>query len=345
MLVVGRKISTLIRLLFIFLLLWIIETPTLPAQAAPTAIDFGTTLTGAISTAGEEDTFTFTAQAGDIVLVRMSVTSGSLSPYIQVEDNLGNSLCDDYAYSQLAEISACTLSEAGTYTLRATDYGDTDTGNYQLYLQRLNEPGNAIQMTFGETLSGYIAKIAGMDTYTFTAQSADVVVVQMTLTSGELYPQISIYDPAGNKLCTDHGFSRIAFIASCVLPISGQYTILTGDYRGAKTGIYNLHLQRLNNPVNGKTLVFDQVQSGTIAAAAELEPYTFEGQIGDVVLARMAATSAGGLDPHLRIYDPHQELVCEGYDAHESLERLAEVARCGLATAGTYTVLTGDHGG
>ena len=55
-----------------------------------------------------------------------------------------------------AEISSCSLTTTGTYTIQVSEYGGNSTGDYSLSLQRLNNPGNAIAMSFGQTGSGSI---------------------------------------------------------------------------------------------------------------------------------------------------------------------------------------------
>jgi len=307
------------------------------------SIDFGQTLQCAISTAGEVDTLTFSAQAGDLVLVRMSATSGNLDPHIRLNDTDGaTTLCSAYDYSGDAEIATCTLPASGTYTLLAADYGNTDTGNYALYLQRLNNPVDPIALAYGQTLSGSIVSPAELDAYTFTATSGDIAVVQIARTSGSLDTHARIYNTDGTLVCTMNGLSSALSLATCSLPASGSYSLLTGDQYGRNTGIYNLFLQRLNTPAGGTALPYAETRSGTIVAAAEMDAYTFLANVGDIVRLRANATSAGGLDVYLQLYDPAGLLVCSDY-AYDT--DAAQIPNCALASAGNYTLLVGDYGG
>ncbi|MFX0204595.1 MAG: carboxypeptidase-like regulatory domain-containing protein, partial [Candidatus Hodarchaeota archaeon] len=143
---------------------------------------------------------------------------------------------------------SCTLPKDGTYTILASDsYGDR-TGDYCLYLQRLNNPGNKTNISFGETLCNTISDAALMDTYTFTAVADDKVLVSMTRTSGDLLPYIRVYDPDGIFLCEDWLGNPTAEIPSCTLPKDGTYTILASDSYGDRTGDYYLYLGCLNPP-------------------------------------------------------------------------------------------------
>jgi hypothetical protein len=308
---------------------------------ASTTISFGETASGAISVSGEEDVFTFSAAAGDVVLAQMAATSGNLNPSIRIINGDGDTLCSHESYADPAEIERCELPETGTYTLRAADYDGGDTGNYQIHLQRLNNPGNATSMAFDDTLSGSIGSSADLDAYTFNGASGDLLVARMTNTSGDIMPEVRVYDPDGSLLCQHNSYGS-ALVTGCGLPADGDYTVLVGDYWGKYTGAYNVYLQKLNDPAGAATLPIAEVKPGSIVAAAEMNAYTFAGSVGDSLIIRGNTTSAGGLMPHLRLYDPNGTLVCSDYG---SLYDIAEIVNCTMATAGEHTLLVSDHAG
>jgi hypothetical protein len=225
-----------------------IDTNTLlaPSVVCPPSISFGETIQCSINSAGETDTYTFYASAGDKVLVRMNKSSGGLWSEIRVYSPDGTKLCEAYS-SETAEIASCTLTSTGTYSILASDYFGTYTGDYYLYLQRLNNPGSPVPITFSQTLSGSIIAPAEMDTYTFTAGAGNKVLVRMSNSSGNLWPEIRIYSPDGTKLCEAYS-SETAEIASCTLTSTGTYSILASDYFGTYTGDYSLNLACLTVP-------------------------------------------------------------------------------------------------
>jgi len=232
---------------------WLTQMPAtnLSALSATTiphfaTIDFGQTVQGSIGLPGEEDSYTFPANTGDIVLVQMSRTFGDLDPYIRLYRPDDVKVCEaDDSYS--AEIPNCALSISGTYTLLVGDYGGTDTGSYNIFLQRLNSPGNTSSTLFGETSSASIGSVAEMDTYTFSAYADAAILVRMSKVSGDLHPYIRLYRPDGVKVCEAYD-SYSAEIPNCNLPISGTYAILGSDYGGTDTGNYDLYPQCLTPP-------------------------------------------------------------------------------------------------
>jgi hypothetical protein len=277
------------------------------ATTALAELAFGTVVQDAIGVLGEEDEFTFVADAGDIVLVRMSRVSGSVRPYVRILTADGTIVCSKHGYGTTAEIYTCHLPDTGTYTLRAADYSGSYTGNYALYLQRLNAPGNVIPRSYGTTESDSVTTSAMLKSYTFAGATGEAIVVHVATTSGGLDPKVRIYDPTGALQCHSTDVYTPVLIDNCTLSMDGRHTILVGDDYGTDVGVYNLHLERLVTPVGGNTLPDAQVHPGTITAAAELDAYTFSGAVGDKLLLRVAPSSAGGLDPELRIYNPSDD--------------------------------------
>ena len=211
---------------------------------SPTSMSFGNTVSGSILTPAQMKTYTFSANANDKVLVRMEISSGSLWSGLRLYDPSGIKICEGGS-----EIATCTLTGTGTYTILAFDgYDGTDTGSYYVYMQRLNQPGNATSLNFGQTLYGSILTPAQMNSYTFSASANDKVLVRMSRSSGSLWPGLQLYDPSGIQICDGSGVTT-AEIATCTLTSDGTYTIQAYDsYNASYTGSHHIYLQRLNNP-------------------------------------------------------------------------------------------------
>ncbi|MFN2227548.1 MAG: hypothetical protein ACK2UY_14595, partial [Anaerolineae bacterium] len=299
---------------------------------------FGQAQSGFISVAAEVDTYTFVANAGDVILIGASRSSGDLWPRVRLYQP-GGVLLQDEDDPTHVEISQA-LPIGGTYSVHVSDgFNGTYTGGYGLYLQRLNAPGNATPLSFGQTSIGFIAQSAEMDTFTFEAQANDTVMVAISNASGDLWPQIRLYDPRGNLVGTngDPDHAEITLIVAqrwiTYLPLvvrnhgeaaaagegargvlvhanlPGTYTILASDdLNGTLTGSYGLHVQRLNNPGNATDLAFGQTWLANINQAAEMDAYTFTGTAGDVVLVA-ASNATGDLLPLVRVYDPLGNMV------------------------------------
>jgi len=300
-----------------------------------TAIGFGQTISGSIDSAAKTDTYTFSAGAGDSVLIRMSKSSGSLYPEIRLYGPDGNELA--WAWdSRTAEV-LWILPSDGQYTVLTCDHYGNYTGSYCIFVQRLNNPGNATPIGFGQTISGSIDSAAKTDTYTFSAGAGDSVLIRMSKSSGSLYPEIRLYGPDGNELAWAWDITTAEVL--WILPGDGQYTILAADHYGNYTGSYYVFVQRLNNPGNATPIVFGQTISGSIDTAAKTDTYAFSAVAGDSVLIRMSA-SPGFLDPEIRLYGPDGNELAWAWDYYST----AEVSWI-LPGDGQYTILARDSGG
>ena len=96
-------------------------------------------------------------------------------------------------------------------------------------------------LSFGDQVPCSITAFGEIDTYTFSANADDKVLIRMTRTAGVMAPEITLYDPRGTYLCTTWA-DAIATIGSCTIPTPGTYTILANDRGTEQTGDYTLYL-------------------------------------------------------------------------------------------------------
>jgi len=244
---IFRRMLMLLTLLFIGVL-----TLASNIQLAKTdtySIAFGETVFASIDPAGEVDTYTVSANAGDAIFVRMTQTSGSLDPEIRLHAPNGTQLAIDWAYD-VAEIWY-TLPDNGEYTVLASNhYGGNYTGNYSMFIQRLNSPGNTMLVGFGETVFDSINQAGNANTYTFSASGDDAIFIRVSQTSGAIDPEVRLYAPNGTELARSWAYS-IAEI-SHTLTDDGEYSVLAFDHFGTGTGDYSIFLSGPTGPVENK---------------------------------------------------------------------------------------------
>ena len=225
-------------------------------SAQPQAITLGQTLAAAITNVSESDTYQFAANAGDLINMAITRTAGGLRPDIKVLDATGTLVSGCSAAGDCrfgwgnTEIGSCALTAGGTYTVVVRDgCGHENTGDYNLYVQRLNLPTGAVPLTFGATVPAEIAGAAEKNPYGFTARTGAVVNLTMTRTAGGLFPEIAVYDATGALVpgCSAAGDCRFGWdsteVGSCTLTAGGPYTVVVDDGCGhIRTGSYNLTL-------------------------------------------------------------------------------------------------------
>jgi len=275
----------------------------------PVPLLFGQTVVGSISTPAQENLYTFEAEPGDVVLVRMS--PGEKQGYVRIAGPDGALIADMDSFPY--EISVAALY-AGTYKVRVGLTGG-NTGDYRLFVQRLNNPLGATQIAFGETRSAALDSAYEVDTYTLAAVSGDRVWVTMATDTG-LDPEILLYAPDGSSLTGGYAYGPGMVEREVQLLASGTYTLLvrdragteSGDY-GAETGNYRLFVQRLNNPAMATRMEPGKILQGSLASAYEVDTYTFEARKGTLVRVEMSTDTT--LDPYIQLYAPDGSLIAE----------------------------------
>ncbi len=209
-----------------------------PANATPLA--YGQIVTGSIGFWTERDAYTFTASAGDVVL--MALADGDyyygIDPEIRLYDASGVLIKSGSSGNDYVEITH-TLPAPGVYTLLLGDTGGNNTANYTFHLQRLNGPANATPIYSGQTLTGTITQMTERDAYVFHADEDEALHIRVQRVSGAMEPEARLYAPNGELLTSRWNASRVE-ITDTVTTLAGQQTLLIGDYGGTETGVYTL---------------------------------------------------------------------------------------------------------
>ncbi len=219
-----------------------------------TTLIFGQSVTGLIGSAAQSNTYTFTANANDVVDFTMSTSNGALDPKIRIYNPDGSLLksaiigfCDPGA----VEMNTVTLPSTGTYTVLVGDCSDSNTGNYGFYSQRTNNPTAPTPFMFGgQTQSGTISSAADSNSFTFWGAVGNVVDFTMTATSGTLAPKIRLYNPDGSLLgsvTSNFCDGGPVSLNSVTLTETGLHTLLVGDCSDTNTGNFNVSGQCFNN--------------------------------------------------------------------------------------------------
>ena len=291
-------------------------------------IFFGETKTGNISKPGEMANYSFNANAGDVIYSRMS--SGSYSDqYMKLFTPNGTQILSKSSY-RTVEFNI-TLPISGNYTLLLGDSTSSSTGAYGVFLQRLNNPGNATFFQYGSTLTGNINLYGEYQSYSFSGNSGDLIYSRMS--SGSYSDQnMKLFAPNGTQIFSKSGYRSVEF--NITLPTSGNYTLLSGDFTGLNTGPYGVFLQRSNNPGNATLFQYGSTLTGNINRYGEYQSYSFSGNSGDLIYSRMSSGSYS--DQNMKLFAPNgtQILSKSGYRSVEF--------NITLPTSGNYTLLSGD---
>jgi hypothetical protein len=184
----------------------------LSSPAGARNLPYGVVAPGSISSAGAVNPYTFTGNINEVV--DFTITASGISSALQLYNPSGvlvGSASNGYCSGSTLEMNSITLPAAGTYTLDVSDCSGTNTGSYWLYAQSTNQPVGAQKLPFAQVQSGTLSSSAQSNTYTFSANTNDLLDFTMVTTSGAVSPKIRLYQPNGALLsATSSGVTRNA---------------------------------------------------------------------------------------------------------------------------------------
>ncbi|MCX7854669.1 MAG: hypothetical protein N2556_01600 [Anaerolineae bacterium] len=182
---------------------------------------------------GEQETWTFEAQAGDAIRVSMVGSEGLTDTYLELygPDDLLLVSDDNSGEGSFALIAGYMLPRAGTYRIVAQSYAG-ESGPYTLALEQVTVTVQPI--AYGQTLSGTLTADFPYGYWTFEGAEGDTVTVSM-VGVGDMDTYLELYGPDGVMLMTDDDSG-------------GNYAALIADYALPKTGVYRVVGRSLGEP-------------------------------------------------------------------------------------------------
>jgi hypothetical protein len=328
--------------------LWLAATNSSLAQGT---LSPGVQASGSIGLPGGSQSWTFNANAGDTVIVRVGATvltgTNSLDPYIKLYAPGGALVAQIGDYGFKAEDVSYRATTGGTFT--AVISAGTTAGGYVITLGQTGVAVNPLVNGY-RTRSSLV--VGGLDQWSFNANAGDSILVRMgnLTTNGTLDPYMRLYDPSGALVSSVGDYGYKAEDVSTRATNSGTFTVfVNGGGNGANGGGgYRVTLAKTGDPVviapddEGGPMTNGFMHTGTVDFG-DAEVWTFNANAGDGIFVRMGnLTTNGLLDPYFRLYDPSGALLQNIGDYGFKAEDVSTRA----TNSGTFmVVLTGANNG
>jgi hypothetical protein len=199
---------------FVIILLLMVA---LPVIAQEDDLPLGEPVTGTLEGGTEEDTYTFTATAGDTIIAEVRATeefSDLLSPYIIIQDAAGTVIAESSPFAFLSAQVIARIETDGRYSLTVTSSPDDANNTSGDYVLRVSLP---TPITPGTPVSG---SATGIDAaYYLLETTAPTVTVDYSRTAGDAFVPLSI-----NTL--DAEFGELIAVAA----LGGRLTRVSFDF-------------------------------------------------------------------------------------------------------------------
>jgi hypothetical protein len=285
----------------------------------------GPMLNGALYTgslhAGDLDMWSFDAQAGDGIVLRMGATN--FNPWIQLFDPNG-ALVGSVGTGNGGFVDVdlmATATNSGTYIAVVASYVVNTNGNYWLSLGKARAPivvspgDQGGPMTNGWKHSGALVK-GDLDVWSFEANAGDGIVLRMGATN--FNPWIRLYGPNG-VLVGASGSGNGGFVDPDLMVTAtntGTFTVVAGSVTVNPNGNYTLTLARSSGQIfvtpghAGGSLTNGWKHTGALHAG-DLDVWSFDANSGDGIVLRMGATNFNPWIPVIRSERRAGRLGCQ----------------------------------
>jgi hypothetical protein len=312
----------------------------LGTASASTLIN-GANQTGIIFSNTVADTYTFTANAGDSINLRLGTTNfyGYLQlfgPDATLQDAVGGYPVKDDAINY-------TATNSGTFTVLVSSAVTNGSGTYELHLAQVPEAfivpagDQGGPMTNGGNYDGTIT-LGDLDMYTFTANAGDNINLRLGTTN--FIGHLELYGPNGALLSMVGAYPNKDDLITYTATNSGTFTVLVCDGYGGETGTYELHLAQAPEPFivpagdQGGAMTNGGSYTGAITLG-DLDMYSCQACKGDVINLELKSTNFIG---KLQLYGPNGALL----DAVGGYPITDDVLTYTATNCGTFTVVVSD---
>ena len=327
-----------------FPVIFFIVTTYVDRASAATLVN-GANQTGIIFTNTVADSYTFAANTGDSINLRLGTTN--FFGELQLYGPNATLLATVGSYPVKDDLIAYTATNIGTFTVLVSSYEPSGTGTYALHLAQIPEAfivpagdeGGA--MTNGGNFTGTIT-LGDLDMWTFSANMGDSINLRLGTTN--FFGELQLYGPNGALLATVGQYPVNDDLIAYTATNTGIFTVLVSDVYGGETGTYALHLAQMPEPFivpagdEGGAMTNGGNFTGTISLG-DLDMWTFTAHTGDAVNLELKTTNFFG---KLQLYGPNGALL-ETVGAFAVKDDLLAYT---ATNSGAFTVLVSDvYGG
>ncbi len=302
-------------------LLTLVAALTVAAQGEPRALGFDVPVQGEITTDTPEALYIFEGTAGDVITVSMTADVAGVDSFLELllPDGSTAMTDDDTGGNLNSLLGPYTLPQSGTYTVRATRFGQAmggSAGPYTLLLKRV-EP---LALTPGEGVTVEVNAAQPFAFMTFAAADAtSLYELETRAQEGDISYGISIRDGAGLFISQSMGNpdGSPVLLSPLRLDAGQEYLItLVRQETGPALPVEgSVRVAVTLRAIAAQPLSVGQAVSAALDDATPVIHYGFSGARGQVL--RLEGSHAeGGLAIDVQVLGPNGGYVGSGNSAY-----------------------------
>ncbi len=294
---------------------------------------------------GDLDVYTFTASAGDSMIVSVGELE-NWSPRVDLFAPNGVRLFTNSGSTSFTDanvqVEALSVAQSGTYYAVVRAGATSVSGNYGIAVAKIAgaQPFSGGAMGSGERRAALLDR-GDLDIYTFSASAGE----SMVLSVGEIgnwAPRLDLFDPSGNRLSTVAGSSSLTDanlqLEALTVTLSGTYYAVVRAGASSVAGEYGISIAKVGGaqPFDNGPVASGQRRTGTLELGG-LEVFTFTANAGDAVLFSLGEQVNWA--PRLDVFAPDSSRVGFVSGSSSLTDTNLPLDFLGLTQSGTYYVV------
>lgn len=310
-----------------------------PPFAVPfTLLPLQTVTQGAVRAESPLTYYAVAGQAGDLLRVIMTTTSGDLAPAVRMLDDHAEPISRDPQARSGEAIAFAPLTRTGWVLIEAS--AASGSGGFDLYANRLA----AAPVRIGEPVSGVLGENAPSAIYLFNGRLGEQIsaAVFASESAGGIQPRLTLLDVGQRPIAAANG-SRFATLRA-ELPRSGPYLLQVSSASPADEGGYSLRLSSLPPDMDARIvtpIAYNSDAEGVLAPGEPFALYRFSGKAGDLVTLSLHSTD-GAFNPSLILMDADLNELASNDDS--SANRDSRIAQFRLPKDGDFLIAAARSG-
>ncbi len=312
-----------------------------PSNTPPLAMTYGQPVTGSFTAQCQIVNFTFTGQAGDVVLV-VYTGSPSARPLKLLAPGGGVIATSGTSNGNLLSIADTVLPATGTYTVVVEANNSTGDFGMSVTAQAIGVP-----ITINVPTAGLLTTLAEVDGHTFTGTAGTAVSVNWSAPSvagnPDVHARLDLVRPSGTIAASTTAGCGANSLQLSAIPLfeTGTWTVRVrtgenwtscyGVFLDVLTGAYTLSVCPSNT--QPQAITYGQSAAGSFTTQCQTANFTFLGAAGDVVL--VVYTGSPSARP-VKLLSPDGGVIATSGPANGNLLSIVDAA---LPTSGTYRIV------